>query len=58
MSDYHVVQHRREIDGKLVTVTHSVYQDNEPFLKPPRGKKLTRRQANGIANFLQFLPTR
>ncbi len=52
LKPFHVVQHRRDIGGKLVTQTHSIYENNKPYLKPPRGKTLSRREAKWIVDFL------
>jgi hypothetical protein len=50
MSDFpfHVVRHSH--NDKLVT--HSIYKNNKPFLKPPRGEKLSRRLAHRIMRLL------
>jgi hypothetical protein len=52
LKPFHVVCHRREIEGRLVTQTYSIYVNNECYLKPPRGKKLSRREAYWICAFL------
>lgn len=52
LKPFHVVRHRREEGGRMVTTTHSIYENNKPYLKPPRGKKLSQREARWIVAFL------
>lgn len=55
-NSFHVVRHRKEVDGKLVTQTYSIYCNNVPYLKPARGQKLGRREAHWIAGLLNYVP--
>ena len=45
---FHVVHHA--VKGK--TTTYAIYENNEPYLVPAKGKKLGRREARWIAEIL------
>lgn len=45
---FHVVRHYFDD----VLTTYSIFQNDQPYLKPPRGKRLGRRAAYQIARLL------